>query len=103
MNQFNRDTDDFDEGDFVKVTYDHSMHKGNVTESGVVDEIEEDDEYPTVTIRGGGGRHLRLTWNLLEYPDGAFGVKKIAFHDIILGQDGQIDLIAKQCRKSSRQ
>ena len=81
------------QGDFVKVSYDHSTKDKRVEVSGVIDEIEFDDEYPTVTVECGRGRTLRLTWNLLEHPDGAFGVEKVAFHDSILGNEGELELL----------
>ena len=95
MNQFERDTELLEQGYFVKVSYDHSTKDKRIETSGVVDEIEHDDEYPTVIVECGGGRTLRLTWSLLEYPDETFGVEKVAFQDSILGNEGEIELLHK--------
>lgn len=91
MNQFERDMNDIEQGDFVEINYVGSMNDKQVTVSGVVDEIEENDEYPTVTVRCGNSRELRLTWNL--NLGGKFGVEKVAFQDSILGNDGEIELL----------
>lgn len=94
MDQFEQDTDDLEERDFVKISYDHSMNDERFTESGVVNEIVDDCDYPMVSIECGGGKTLRLTWNRTQ--GGAFGVVKVGHQDTILGNDGEIELLHRR-------
>lgn len=93
MDQFEQDMENIEQGDFVKISYDHSTNDKRIEISGVIAEIVDADEFPSVTIRCGGGRHLRLTWN--RNLGGKFGVEKIAFQESILGNKGEIELLHK--------